>query len=148
MHKPYETGLKNLKCFHWKYLYSLTAKIDFSDLYSISGDELTSVGENWWTSYTELFLLFFFIKKDTQVYENAMKLLNIVPWGRVPYTKFTWHPVHKPYETGLKNSKCFHWKYLYSLTAKIDFSDLYSISGDELITKEENWWTSYMELFP
>ena len=68
--------------------------------------------------------------------------------GRVPYTKFTWHPVHKPYETGLKNSKCFCWKCLYSLTAKIDFSDLYSISGEELIIKEENWWTSYMELFP
>ena len=56
--------------------------------------------------------------------------------------------MHKPYETGLKNTKCFCWKCLYSLTAKIDFSDLYSISGDELITKEENWWTSYMELFP
>ena len=69
-------------------------------------------------------------------------------WERVPYTKFTWHPVHKPYETGLKNSECFCWKCLYSLTPKIDFSDLYSISGDELITKEENWWTSYMELFP
>ena len=66
---------------------------------------------------------------------------------RIPYTKFTWHPVHKPYETGLKNSKCFAWKCLYSLTAKIDFSDLYSISGDELIAKEETWWTSYMELF-
>ena len=68
--------------------------------------------------------------------------------GRVPYTKFTWHLVHKPYETGLKNSKCFCWKCLYCLTAKIDFSDLYSISGEELTTKEENWWTSYMELFP
>ena len=32
--------------------------------------------------------------------------------------------------------------------AKIDFSDLYLISGDELITKEEHWWTSCMELFP
>ena len=58
---------------------------------------------------------------------------------RVPY-------VHKPYETGMKNSKCFLWKCLYSLNAKIDFSNLYSISGDELITIEENWWTSYMEL--
>ena len=43
---------------------------------------------------------------------------------------------------------CFHWKYLYSLTAKIDFSDLYSISRDKLIYIEEKWWTSYMELFP
>ena len=30
----------------------------------------------------------------------------------------------------------------------LDFSDLYSISGEKLIIKEENWWTSYMELFP
>ena len=37
---------------------------------------------------------------------------------------------------------------MYSLTAKIDFSNLYSISRDELITEEENLWTSYMELFP
>ena len=37
---------------------------------------------------------------------------------------------------------------MYFLTAKIDFSDLYSISGEELIIIEENWWTSYMELFP
>ena len=39
-------------------------------------------------------------------------------------------------------------KRLYSLTAKIDFSDLYSISWDILITSGENWWTSYRELFP
>ena len=27
---------------------------------------------------------------------------------RVPDTKSTCHSVYKPYETGLKNSKCFH----------------------------------------
>ena len=48
----------------------------------------------------------------------------------------------------LEHFKCFCWQCLYSLTAKIDFSDLYSISGEELIIKEENGWTSYMKLFP
>ena len=72
----------------------------------------------------------------------------VLGWERVPYMKFTRHPVHKLYETGLKNYKSFCWKCLYSLTTNIDFSDLHSISGEELITKEENLSTSYMELFP
>ena len=48
--------------------------------------------------------------------------------------------MHKPYETGLKNSEstCVFIENTCTLTAKIDFSDLYSIFGDELITKEEN----------
>ena len=50
-------------------------------------------------------------------------------------------PCAQTHETGLKNFKCFCWKCLYSLTAKIDFSDLYSISGDVLINKGENLWT-------
>ena len=29
---------------------------------------------------------------------------------RAPCTKCTWHPVYKLCGTGLKNSKCFHWK--------------------------------------
>ena len=44
--------------------------------------------------------------------------------GKSSIYKVTWHPVHKSYETGLKNSKCFCWKCLYSLTAKFDFSDM------------------------
>ena len=43
---------------------------------------------------------------------------------KVPYKKFTWHPVYKPYETGLKMFKYLHSKCLYFLTAEIDFYDM------------------------
>ena len=55
-------------------------------------------------------------------HETAPETFSVLE--RVPYTKFTWHPVYKLYETGLRNFKCLLWKCLYFLTPEIDFSDM------------------------
>ena len=78
-------------------------------------------------------ICFYFSSKFQQNWSFIINIIIITSYhmkllfGRVPYTKCTWHPVYKPDGTGLKNLKCFHWKYLLvanSLTAKMDFSDL------------------------